>query len=980
MPALITIGSATGSAILSRLLGSGIHRLGSLIFQKVTRTIKIESAFKTGSAKNQNIQKAISDFETVIGSRYGKLTEKLGRFLEELERTGLINLLVENAIFQRQSADLENIFMELHEKIVGKNEGDAGELYKQLNISFSITMKELSKDKIIFDIIQLHNREMSHRLEQIDEAISNITKKVGLSKSKLSYDELSELLLKIAKALQGAYRYVRVETNRGARSVDITRIYIPSNLRYRNTKKNVERLGSIKHMFKGRGSDFTPSFEGERDEVGLVTYTDLRLQFNRAVILGDPGGGKSTLCQHLCFDLAKQSVAAMQVSGPDGVSAQLQKFPIRIILRHYERAKLSESQLTIYEYIIRDWANFINVDADELRVALDYVLSTGRAALAFDGLDEILATARRREYVDLVVAFCNQYPLCPVVVTSRLVGYDDASLPEEFDELILEKFTDEDVQNYAQKFLRVVGERAKKDAEVLADSFYEQTTQNASDLRRNPLMCGLMLWIFNNRRDVPSNRPEIYRECAILMFERWDLDRDIKTDVPTDFDRLQLFSELASKIYGNPKLSGGVEFDWLEKQIKSYFERVYEDRARAYQSARSIVKFITGRAWVMSEMGEGIFAFTHQTFLEYFFAHHLDEIYDSIDTLYRQIVPRLTKREWDMVSHLALQIKSYRNLRRQNEVIDFLLMTLVEADDEDRKSAIASFAARALEYLAASEINIRKLLTAIFAQAISSGGESMGNIVQCCDATLERREFVRKTISDLIVNSFSLPPKKEILNLLSSDRRFSIGADFRRLPGEIVASTRRALEARIVKSVEDDAACMIKAWEWYGNFSRSAILKFGLGPYYAASFDGIDGLSVIVICTDDVYLRQFDPGGFTKKGVLEALSIIGALGFTRPYKVKEFGKGLIDTAPGQVWFKLSKALQSTPSSLVGALVCMLIVSDMNERYHPIEKAREEWRAVRGKIGQWALRLDELKKLQIYPKLKMAIEAGKFLVE
>jgi hypothetical protein len=130
----------------------------------------------------------------------------------------------------------------------------------------------------------------------------------------------------------------------------------------------------------------------------------------------------------------------------------------------------------------------------------------------------------------------------------------------------------------------VVGDRTDKDAETLANRFYKQTTQNASDLRRNPLMLGLMAWIFNTRGDVPSNRPEIYRECAILMFERWDPDREIKAEVPSDFDRLQLFSELASRIYENPELSAGVEYDWMEKQTRAYFERVYENRSRCASS------------------------------------------------------------------------------------------------------------------------------------------------------------------------------------------------------------------------------------------------------------------------------------------------------------------------------------------------------------------------------------------------------------
>jgi predicted NACHT family NTPase len=157
---------------------------------------------------------------------------------------------------------------------------------------------------------------------------------------------------------------------------------------------------------------------------------------------------------------------------------------------------------------------------------------TGAAVLASDGLDEILVTAQRREFVDLVVSFCNQYPLCPTLVTSRLVGYDDASLTDDFEELILERFDEREILSYLSKFFKVVGGRTEAEAGQFAQDFLRQTAANASDLRTNPLMLGLMAWLFNARGDVPSNRPEIYRECAILMFERWDPDRDIGADVP----------------------------------------------------------------------------------------------------------------------------------------------------------------------------------------------------------------------------------------------------------------------------------------------------------------------------------------------------------------------------------------------------------------------------------------------------------------
>ena len=371
-----------------------------------------------------------------------------------------------------------------------------------------------------------------------------------------------------------------------------------------------------------------------QEQLAVITYNDLRLSFNRVVVLGDPGGGKSTLCQYLCHDLARQAAASLQTEFTR-LTAQLQKFPIRVILRVFEKARTLEPQLTIYDFILREMKNHVSASDREIEEALNYLLASGSAILAFDGLDEILATAQRRDFVDLVGSFCNQFPLCPAIVTSRLVGYDDAPLPPEFDELILEKFDDNEVRSYVHKFMKVVGGHDDKEAQHRANNFYRQTTNNAADLRRNPLMLGLMAWLFNMRGDAPSNRPEIYRECAVLMFEKWNPDRDIKANIPANFDRLQLFSDIAAKIFGDPELRAGVEASWLEKEVKAFFQEIYENKAQAFEAAKALVAFITGRAWVMSEVGDKVFAFTHQTFLEYFFARHIDDMRDTVREILR---------------------------------------------------------------------------------------------------------------------------------------------------------------------------------------------------------------------------------------------------------------------------------------------------------------------------------------------------------
>jgi hypothetical protein len=148
----VAIGTLAGG-FASRLIGSGVQRVGSLVFQKAMRISRIEQAIKTSPLRNANVKAAINDFEVLIGSRYGEYNERLSGFIDELERSGLITALVEDAMLERWSPDVRDSFYALHAQAFSKDQGDPADLYKKLMISFTTTFKELSKDKVAADIL-----------------------------------------------------------------------------------------------------------------------------------------------------------------------------------------------------------------------------------------------------------------------------------------------------------------------------------------------------------------------------------------------------------------------------------------------------------------------------------------------------------------------------------------------------------------------------------------------------------------------------------------------------------------------------------------------------------------------------------------------------------------------------------------------------------------------------------------------------------
>ncbi len=457
----------------------------------------------------------------------------------------------------------------------------------------------------------------------------------------------------------------------------------------------------INDLFVAPRISWVPRRKTEEPET--MSLSDFLARLYRAVLLGNPGGGKSTASLKICFDLAT-NYAERLLAGREVT-------PAIVVLREFgSQRKISNCSIVQF---LEQQANSRYQVAPPAH-AFEYMLLNGRMIVIFDGLDELLDSSYRQEITTTVEAFCKLYPSVPVLVTSREVGYEQAPLNEKtFDLFQLAPFDDKQVREYADKWFSMDEDYSAEQKTQRARAFFFDSAL-VPDLRSNPLMLGLMCNLYRAEGYIPRNRPEVYGKCSVMLFERWDKSRDIV--VPLSFEEhiRPAMQDLAFWIYSDEGLQGGVtEHDLIQRTGNYLSKWVFDDVHKARSASSDFIGFCRGRAWVFTDTGttkegERLFQFTHRTFLEYFTACYLVSVYPTPAPLVEFLLPKVLKGEWDVVAQLAFQIQSKQVHGAADDLLTRLMATQFQSD-RDRWNAL-SFAERALEFLVPSP-KVRRAIT-----------------------------------------------------------------------------------------------------------------------------------------------------------------------------------------------------------------------------------------------------------------------------
>ncbi len=351
---------AVGLGVISGLLTAGMQRLSVDGIRRLLRLQDIHKSLQSRTnEEDQLLNTALKDLETVLGSYKGDLDTQLKKFLDILKTSGIAQKMLEDAIGSdgkvNNNTHTENLFTELYNIHIGHDATSAHQLYISITKSLFISFSSLIPNKAL--------------LKYLSTKFEKVQKNINIKSSTIDIDgaNAEEIIYEICKSTMQKNKYINIETNRGSKNIEISKIFTPSSISHWREDKMVSISSVAQGGFYQQRANFPPHnqttqtsppsqyFQHETE----YSFTDLKDNFNKSVILGDPGGGKSTTCQQICYSIAKDQINNFEnkrVLKNNKYYGNL-RLPIIITIRRYEQYLIQNQNIDIISYISSEIKN-----------------------------------------------------------------------------------------------------------------------------------------------------------------------------------------------------------------------------------------------------------------------------------------------------------------------------------------------------------------------------------------------------------------------------------------------------------------------------------------------------------------------------------------------------------------------------------------------------------------------------------------------
>jgi HEAT repeat protein len=297
---------------------------------------------------------------------------------------------------------------------------------------------------------------------------------------------------------------------------------------YGESEADIKHAWMLKRQYGIKGTEL----ELQRPQVPWETE---KKHHQRIMVLADPGMGKSALLRMEALSTARaerQKLLADEKSVDDVV------FPL--FIRLVDLDEKAESIIDAIPLIIqreypKTWAGIEHLLQEKFR--------TGKCLLLLNALDEV-PKKRRNHLSEKINQFAQTYP-CPIICTSRIVGYGGAFL-KGAKEVELVPFSQKQIEQYVEAWFKNAAGSIEDNSATASGLIQElQNKPQIRGLAQNSRLLYLLCSLYQEPEvTLPARRCQIYEKTVDYLLRKWTLHPTIQSEEKIQA-KLRLLEELA---------------------------------------------------------------------------------------------------------------------------------------------------------------------------------------------------------------------------------------------------------------------------------------------------------------------------------------------------------------------------------------------------------------------------------------------------
>jgi formylglycine-generating enzyme required for sulfatase activity len=429
----------------------------------------------------------------------------------------------------------------------------------------------------------------------------------------------------------------------------------------------------------------------------------------RAVVLGDPGAGKSTFVRKL---LGLQAAVLLKQCDPlPGFADDL--LPVLIVLRELvvdldwealEKLSAAKQKKELLAHIHQHLEQDLKRTSAEASIELiQRALASGNVLLVLDGLDEVPQN-QRKAVRQLVSALLSEYQVARLIITCRIRSYTGGAVFENLQSLTIRPFDEKKIQGFVTAWYNTqaqMGHVAERDKDNRAkDLIRAAVSDNLREISSNPMMLTSMAIIHQKEIGLPKERVRLYKLVVDVLLRRWQKYKvGEKQLAPSPelaafmLDEIRLLNVMERLAYEAHQAGRGEKENADLPRMRALEILEQKEYMQSLRLAEEFLDYVDQRAGLLKGNGGELekptsYSFPHRTFQEYLAGCYMVRDRNP----WREYYGRAAEGDhWSLAAQLGAE-ELYFNRRAKHTVMDlaYQLMPAELKTEQDARAALWS--------------------------------------------------------------------------------------------------------------------------------------------------------------------------------------------------------------------------------------------------------------------------------------------------